>query len=62
MTKKIALTGHTRGIGKALADIFTDQGHNVEGYSKSNGYDIGEQLVRNTILEQTKNFDIFINN
>jgi len=62
MTKKIALTGHTRGIGKALADIFTAQGHNVEGYSKSNGYDIGEQLVRNTILEQTKNFDIFINN
>jgi hypothetical protein len=62
MTKKIAITGHTRGIGKALADIFTAQGYEVVGYSQSNGYDIGEQSIRNNILEQTKNFDIFINN
>ena len=62
MTKKIALTGHTRGIGKALADIFTAQGYDVVGYSKSNGYDIGDQSTRSNVLEQTKNFDIFINN
>lgn len=62
MIKKIALTGHTKGIGKALADTFTSHGHTVTGYSKSNGYDIGEESVRNSIIEQTKDFDIFINN
>jgi hypothetical protein len=62
MNKKIALTGHTRGIGKALADTFTAQGYEVIGYSQSNGYDIGEESTRKNILEQTKNFDIFINN
>ncbi len=62
MTKKIALTGHTRGIGKALFDTFKSQGYEVVGYSKSNGYDIGDQVTRNNILDKSKDFDIFINN
>jgi nucleoside-diphosphate-sugar epimerase len=32
---KIAITGHTRGIGKALSDGFASQGHEVIGFSRS---------------------------
>jgi NADP-dependent 3-hydroxy acid dehydrogenase YdfG len=62
MNKKIAITGHTKGIGKALAEIFKKEGFEIFGYSKSNGYDIGNENIRKKILEETKNFDIFINN
>lgn len=56
---KIAITGHTRGIGKAISDIFTDQKHEVIGLSRSNGYDI-----KNTqsIIDAAKDCDVFINN
>ena len=33
---KIAITGHTKGIGKAIADLYP----NVIGFSRSKGYDI----------------------
>ena len=33
---KIAITGHSRGIGKELFNIFNVD-HQVEGFSRSNG-------------------------
>lgn len=62
MSKKIIITGHTRGIGKALSDVFITQGHTVVGFSKSNGYDIEDENVRNDIINKIKDADIFINN
>ena len=34
---KIAITGHTSGIGKAISDIQTLKGAEIKGYSRSNG-------------------------
>ena len=48
---KIAITGHTKGIGKALYDNLSQQ-HEVEGYSRSNGFDIS-----NNIDNETKHID-----
>ena len=58
---KLAITGHTKGIGKALADKFSNH-YEVVGYSRTNGYDIGDEVTRNRIVEESKEFEIFINN
>lgn len=59
---KVAITGHTRGIGRALYDIFLKNGHDVIGFSRTTGYDISLRLDRTKILDQIQNADIFINN
>ena len=57
---KIAVTGHTKGIGKALYDFYQNKGHFLLGFSRSNGYDIGKKT--NEIIEQAKDCEIFFNN
>ena len=39
-TNSIAIVGHTRGIGKAIAELYKDKGYRVIGMSRSNGYDM----------------------
>ena len=60
--KSIAITGHTKGIGKGLYDHFVRQGHNVKGFSLDSGFDIGTKENRDLIVELTKDCDLFINN
>jgi NADP-dependent 3-hydroxy acid dehydrogenase YdfG len=60
--KSVAITGHTTGIGKGLYDYFISKGCTVQGFSKSNGYDISCNDDILEMLEQTKDFDLFINN
>lgn len=55
---KIAITGHTSGIGKGILEYYSGE-HEVIGFSLENGYDINDY---NRILEETKDCDIFINN
>lgn len=62
MNKKIAVTGHTKGIGKSIVDLFSLNNFHIMGFSRSNGYDIGEEKSRTSIIEQLDNVDIFINN
>lgn len=59
---KIAITGHTKGIGQALYNQLVLKNHEVIGYSRSNGYDIGREEDRDRILIETDEFDVFINN
>ena len=59
---KIAITGHTSGLGKSFFDILTDQGHTVLGFSKSNGYDLRDYSRVTEIINQVHGFDFFINN
>lgn len=56
---RIAITGHTRGIGKALFDTLGAR-HTVRGYSKSTGYDITQDAGK--IVLQASHCDVFINN
>ncbi len=59
---KFAITGAKRGIGKACADLFTADGHEVIGFSQSDGYDIRDPDIRKNIVEQSLDADVFINN
>lgn len=56
---KIAITGHTKGIGKACFDLLSKE-HEVVGFSRSNGYHLVDQY--NSIVRGVKNCDVFVNN
>jgi NAD(P)-dependent dehydrogenase (short-subunit alcohol dehydrogenase family) len=56
---KIAITGHSAGIGEALAKIYTKQGHEVIGLSRRNGYNIRSLPKVTGIIESC---DMLINN
>ena len=56
---KIAITGHTAGIGQAFANILQGRGHDIVGLSKRNGDNI-RNIVK--IVEKITPCDLFINN
>lgn len=56
---KIAITGGTAGIGQALANIYTEQGHEVIALSRRTGYNIRSILKVAGMIEPC---DMFINN
>ena len=54
---KIAITGHTKGIGKCIKDLLEKDGHEVVGASTSTGINVmnqraSEQGTRRQILDQ----------
>jgi hypothetical protein len=56
---KVAITGHSEGIGKCFAEILTEQGHEIVGLSRRTGHNIRSlQKVVGPIVE----CDWFINN
>ena len=58
MQRKIAITGHTKGIGKCLYKRLTDKGYEVRGYSTSTGYNI---LRPNRIINDVVGWaDVFV--
>lgn len=59
---KIIITGHTRGIGQPLFKQLALSGHQVMGFSRSEGTDIGSRDAHQTILRSVDNADVFINN
>lgn len=56
---KIAITGHTSGIGQALYNHCIQQGHDCVGLSRSTGNNIAEV---HDILQLVNNVDVFVNN
>lgn len=56
---KIAITGHSAGIGLALAQCYASRGHDIVGLSRRDGYNI-----RNIpkIADQIDPCDMWINN
>jgi hypothetical protein len=61
MNKKIVITGHTQGVGKAIYDKFTEIScREIVGMSRSNGYDIEKDFDK--IVEEATGAELFINN
>ena len=57
---KIAIIGHTRGIGKAIADLYRKKNYTVVGLSSSNGYDL--QCSQIEIMEQLDDCQLIVLN
>lgn len=57
---KIAITGHSKGIGKGIADYYSE--HEVIGFSRSNGYDISKLADIQRIVTESADADVFVNN
>jgi hypothetical protein len=55
---KIAITGHTSGIGKALFERVD----NAVGFSLTSGYNITDPVKRADIVNNIYDCDVFINN
>ena len=61
MNKKIVITGHTSGIGKAIYDKFNEIScREIIGMSRSNGYDIEKDFDK--IVDEVSGAELFINN
>ena len=59
--KKIVITGHTKGLGKAIYDKFTEVScREIIGMSRSNGYDLDADFKK--IVEVAEGAELFINN
>jgi len=59
---KIALTGHSSGFGPYVYQALKDLGHEVIGFSRSNGYDLSTQEGRSAALKASEDCEVFINN
>lgn len=59
---KIAITGHTLGIGLEIANWMTARGHEVVGFSRTTGHDISVDANLDRIVEEAMDADIFFNN
>lgn len=61
MDKRIVITGHTSGLGKAIYDKFKEVScHEIVGMSRSNGYDIDKDFDK--VVAEATGAEIFINN
>lgn len=56
---KIAVTGHTGGLGKIIYDHYKSKKHHVLGISRSTGFDIVSD--QDKIVNAINGFDIFFN-
>ena len=57
---KIAIIGNTKGIGKAIADLYKKKKYQVIGLSSSNGYDL--QCSQVEIMEQLDDCELIVLN
>lgn len=55
---RIGITGHTRGLGKAIATHLAS--HEIVGLSRSNGFDLATDI--DSVVEVALTCDLFFNN
>jgi nucleoside-diphosphate-sugar epimerase len=59
---KIAITGHTSGLGRSFYHECIQRGHVVQGFSRTNGYDLRDYSQVERMLDKVNGFDLFISN
>ena len=57
---KIVVIGHTKGIGKAICDLYKKKKYEVIGLSRSNGHDLVTE--QDKILEQIEGCGLVVIN
>lgn len=59
---KVAVTGHTSGLGKFIFEFYQRQGAEVTGYSTSTGFDLRNWDSLQRLLQSTQHCDIIVSN
>jgi hypothetical protein len=59
---KIAVTGHTFGLGAEFVDFYRTKGHEVIGFSRSNGFDLRDWSKMHQMIDQLEDVELFISN
>lgn len=59
---KLAITGHTSGLGKSISRLAHERNINVIGFSRTNGFNITDHRDRKILINSVSDFDVFINN
>lgn len=59
---KIAITGHTSGLGKSIHNYAVEHDITVLGFSRSNGFNITDFRDRKLLINSVADCDVFINN
>lgn len=57
-----AITGHTAGIGLAIAEKLSEAGYQIKGFSRRNGFDLAEDISIQRIVDHAQQADVFVNN
>lgn len=57
---KIAITGHTQGLGAEFKKMYESTGHVVTGFSRTNGYDLRDWSKMQSMIDQIQDYDLFI--
>ena len=62
--KKIAITGHTRGIGKALVERLDKRDYEIKGFSQSTGYNLQRVSTVKKVVNECLEWDadVLVNN
>ena len=58
---KVAITGHTRGIGKKISEYFSSLGYEIVGLSRSTGCDLKIEENKQSAIQKIIECDIFVN-
>jgi NADP-dependent 3-hydroxy acid dehydrogenase YdfG len=58
---KAAVTGHTAGLGKAIAERLARDGHEILGFSLDNGYDVSSAESIRRIVTESLDCELFVN-
>jgi NAD(P)-dependent dehydrogenase (short-subunit alcohol dehydrogenase family) len=59
---KILISGHSRGIGHAIAEYFGQRNYEITGFSRSNNKDLSSQLERDQFVIASLTNDIIVLN
>lgn len=57
---RIAITGHSKGLGAEFKSHYESLGHTVLGFSRRNGYDLRNWSKLQSMLEQINDCDMLI--
>ena len=60
--KRILISGHTSGIGKAIAEKFISNDYEVTGYSRTNGRDLHDKHTIGDFIRESNASDVIVLN
>lgn len=59
---KILISGHTSGIGLAISQYFSNIGHDITGFSRTNSRDLNDDNIQNQFAQESLEHDVIIIN